>query len=107
MHPTFWPVALQLLTVVFMAGVVVQQGRTNTQRMADATERLAAHEKAIAASEMDRARITTLLNSVAHTVERVERRLDEHERNSPCAEHTTLLKVFREELARIRDSEEQ
>lgn len=86
---------IQAVPMLVAVGAFVQQARSTNK----AVER---HEARIQEVERLAASTAGALARATMTLDRVEQRLERHEKDSPCAEHTTLLQVFREELALLR-----
>lgn len=98
---------MQLVTLVFMCGVFVQQTRSTAGRLKAAEVRIDEAAKIAQEAMTQSATSSALLLRATVTIDRVEARLAKHELESPCAEHTTWLAVFREELAMLRRREEE
>lgn len=97
---------LQTGTLIFVAGAFVQQSRSTAQRATEANAKIEDHEKRLQESARDRALITATMARAIATQDRIEARLDRHEREFPCADHTATLKTLEKEVERLRNNAE-
>jgi hypothetical protein len=97
----------QFGTLLVAIGVFVNQTKTTRDLVEEQKKRLTEVEKQAASSALLLARATI-------TMDKLEARLEAHERNSPCDAHTTTLKFIhddqerqRTELDRLRERVEE
>jgi hypothetical protein len=87
--------ATQIGTMLIACGVFIQQARSTHIRVEQ-------HEKRLTSVESLAATSAGLLAQAGRLLDKVDTRLDRHEREAPCKEHTATMGFINKEVERLR-----